>query len=205
MSKWLIYKLQNPKGGTYIGCTSNIVRRLKQYKGMLSVIQKQRRLYESLMEHGFNNHKLEMLEECEGDYLGAESREMFWIRTNMSNFSKWPKMNGLNLTNGGGGALGHIGSLKGMNRPRHVCEKISIGKSGIKASETHRKNISESHIGAVSPKRKAIYQVDLNGNIINEYDSISEASKKHNCSASCIVRVLKREYPNYKGVIFKYK
>ena len=31
----------------------------------------------------------------------ANGKEIFWIRSYMSNYSKWPEMRGLNLTDGG--------------------------------------------------------------------------------------------------------
>lgn len=57
-----IYKITNPKGKIYIGQSIDIERRFKEYKGVYC--KNQRKLYYSLKKYGWENHKFEVIEEC---------------------------------------------------------------------------------------------------------------------------------------------
>jgi predicted GIY-YIG superfamily endonuclease len=54
-------------------------------------------------------------------------------------------------------------------------------------------------------KRKRVLELDLNGNIINEYISISEAAKKTNSDAANISRVCNGKLNKTNNKIFKFK
>jgi hypothetical protein len=59
---FIIYKLTNPKGGIYIGATSNLRNRLKTYSGGgIRAIKNQTNLYSSIKKWGMENHKVEIL------------------------------------------------------------------------------------------------------------------------------------------------
>ena len=58
----VIYKITNPKGGIYIGSTTNFERRMSNYKNDKSIGQS--KLHNSLQKYGFKNHKTEILYEC---------------------------------------------------------------------------------------------------------------------------------------------
>ena len=105
MKKWTIYKITNPMGQVYIGKTSSFRDRMDRYR-TIKKYERQRLIYESIKEFGFDNHVIEIIESFESDDIHAQGREIFWIRTFMSNFNKFPIQNGLNLTDGGAGALG---------------------------------------------------------------------------------------------------
>ena len=86
-----IYKITNPKGEIYIGCTINWDRRLYEYKNLK--VKGQSKIYHSLLEFGWSNHKFEIIEECIIDKL--YEREIFYI-------IKFDSVeNGLNLRLGG--------------------------------------------------------------------------------------------------------
>lgn len=104
MYKWTIYKIINPKGRIYIGKTNNFKKRLGDYRNVNCSNQKL--VYKSLKKYGFQNHKIEIIEEFESGVEYCNGKEMFWIRSNMSNIYKYPKQNGLNLTDGGCGRTG---------------------------------------------------------------------------------------------------
>lgn len=53
-----IYKITSPSGKLYIGQSINIKRRFNYYKGLHC--KKQIKLYNSLLKHGFENHKCEV-------------------------------------------------------------------------------------------------------------------------------------------------
>jgi hypothetical protein len=59
--------------------------------------------------------------------------------------------------------------------------------------------------GRYSTMVKPIYQYDLDNNLINEFYSISEASRQLNISTGWIVMNLKKNSKSCKNFIFKYK
>ena len=61
-----VYKITNPKGQIYIGSSSNIKQRFRNHKTMERY---QRKLHESFIKYGVENHKFEVIEECEVDDL----------------------------------------------------------------------------------------------------------------------------------------
>ena len=69
-----IYKITNPKGRIYIGQSNNIERRFKDYKRSLK--KQQIRLYNSIKNYGYENHKFEVIEECSINLLNE--RERYW-------------------------------------------------------------------------------------------------------------------------------
>jgi group I intron endonuclease len=72
----VIYKITNPKGKVYIGCTIDFKRRLSEYRRLN--IRGQVKLYNSLIKYKFNNHMFEVIEECDESIL--HEREIYWIK-----------------------------------------------------------------------------------------------------------------------------
>lgn len=70
-----IYKITSPSGKVYIGQSSNINQRLKDYKKTIHC-KGQVRLYNSLIKYGFDNHMFEVIEYCGFDELNK--RERYW-------------------------------------------------------------------------------------------------------------------------------
>ena len=105
ITDWVIYKITSPSGRVYVGKTSNFKRRISQYRCLACVCQWV--LLRSFKKYGFENHIIEVIEEFNSDIKYADGKEMMWIRSLMTNFSKWGKItNGLNLTDGGEGRVG---------------------------------------------------------------------------------------------------
>lgn len=72
----VIYKITNPKGKIYIGCTIDFKRRLSEYR-RLGIVG-QTKLYNSLIKYGYDNHKFEIIEECNDKIL--HEREIYFIK-----------------------------------------------------------------------------------------------------------------------------
>lgn len=73
-----IYKITNPQGKIYIGQSVDIERRIRSYK--YGRCYAQPKLYESIDNFGFENHKIEVIEECKienTNYL--LEKEAYWI------------------------------------------------------------------------------------------------------------------------------
>lgn len=75
MKKIGIYKIISPSGKIYIGQSSNIDQRIKNYIKTIHC-KGQIRLYNSLIKHGFENHLFEIIEYCSIEQL--DIRERHW-------------------------------------------------------------------------------------------------------------------------------
>ena len=64
------------------------------------------------------------------------------------------------------------------------------------------KHLSEE---AKAKKYKAVIQLDKEGNTVNEYKSVKEASNKVNISSTHIVSALRGRSKSAAGFIWKYK
>ena len=62
-----IYKITNPKGAIYIGSSIEIEVRFSRYKKM--ACKTQPKIYNSLLKYGVENHKFEVIQECDVDEL----------------------------------------------------------------------------------------------------------------------------------------
>jgi group I intron endonuclease len=71
----VIYKITNPNGKIYIGCTIDWKRRFSEYRRLSMVGQ--RKLYNSLKKYGYENHVFEIIEEC--DEIMLHEREIYYI------------------------------------------------------------------------------------------------------------------------------
>lgn len=70
-----VYKIISPTGKIYIGETTSLKRRCKDYLTP-NKIKKQRAIYNSLMKYGVERHVLEIIEVCDKNEL--LERERFW-------------------------------------------------------------------------------------------------------------------------------
>lgn len=130
---WVIYKILSPTNKVYIGVTSNYKKRYAYYKN--NNISGQKKLFASFNKHGFYNHSFEVIDTLVGTLSQALSKEMFWIRTYMSNCVKYPEMNGMNLTDGGQGTIGYKASDELKKRLSDYHKKNpSRGMKGKKLS-----------------------------------------------------------------------
>ncbi len=126
IKNWVIYKITSPSGRIYIGKTSNLHNRLNAYRRHNCMFQKA--LLNSFNKYGFNNHKFDIIDEFCNNISYANGKEIFWIRTFMCNFSKWPKMRGLNLTDGGEGMVGWKPSEDTINKMKEIHKNRSPEK-----------------------------------------------------------------------------
>lgn len=161
--EWWIYRISSPSGKIYIGITSNMDKRMSVYRSDFAHGKsKQTLIYNSIKKYGFPAHELKIIDNFKGNNSQAKSKEMFWIRTYMSNRKKYPEQKGLNLTDGGDGTRGYKMSPEAIERIRQA----KIGKKqnpeavarraakqvGRKMNFTHftpefRKMVSERNTG----------------------------------------------------------
>ena len=217
-----IYKITNPEGKVYIGCTKDLERREHNYK--LKKCFSQKLIYESILFYGWGKHKFEVIEITEDLIL----REKYWIKK-LDTYNE-----GLNGNKGGGGPTIHskttrlkiskMGSLnKGKRSISHRKGKklnkehklnISMGRKGIpshrkgkKLSEEHKLNISKGKKGVPNPNNaKVILQYDKDNNFIAEHPSIEQAAISVNGNPTAINNALRKGgEATSSSYIWKYK
>jgi len=76
MIKIGIYKITNPQGEIYIGCTVDWERR--QYEYLNLKVKGRSKIKDSLIKFGTINHKFELIEECNKEEL--YEKEIFYIQ-----------------------------------------------------------------------------------------------------------------------------
>jgi group I intron endonuclease len=118
-----IYKITSPSNKIYIGKSIDILKRRKQYSKLYC--KTQTHLYNSFIKHGFDEHKFEIL--CECDRTELNDLEIYYIKL----FQSFDSEHGLNLKAGGEG---------GGTHSKETRLKIS---EGIKKSE---KSFKRGHI-----------------------------------------------------------
>ena len=96
-------------------------------------------------------------------------------------------------------------SMKGKNNPMYgkkhsedTKRKISKKAKGRKLSEQQKKSISERAI------KKAVIQMDLSGNVLNEYQSIKEAASVVNAKPQNIGAVCLGKQKSCRGYLWRY-
>jgi hypothetical protein len=151
-----VYKITSPTGKIYIGQSVDIKKRWKDNYKTLNC-KGQTRLYNSLKKYGPENHKFEIIEECEVENL--IQRETYWKL-----FYKVLEIPSLCCKIDGNGG----------NLSQETKDKISEGmlKANIKRSKITKNNISKN-------KKRKIYQFDLNGKLITIWSSLKDAEKQH--------------------------
>jgi group I intron endonuclease len=148
-----IYKITSPTNKIYIGQSINIERRYKEYSK--SNCKNQTKLFLSIKKHGFENHKFEIIEEC--DVAILEERETYWKL-----FYKVLEIPSLCC---------RIDGISGY-LSQETREKISKGLLGNIKSEATKKLISDN-----MPNKKKVYQFNIEGELLNIWDSIKEVER----------------------------
>jgi group I intron endonuclease len=200
MKKSGIYKITNPKGEIYIGCSRNIHIRWMNYKNS-SKTAKQPKLNQSFETYGFENHIFEIIEDIE---VLLAKQEKYWIEF----YNSYNE--GLNSNPGGGGVEAHNENTKKLISEKG---KLNIGKrknshwKGKTRSEENKIKISQSKKGKpLLANNKPIIQYDKQGNFIQEYPSIEEAAKQIKGNPTAINNALKKgNNSTSSGYIWKYK
>lgn len=151
---WTIYRITNPEGRIYIGKTSDFKVRMRTYKSISGGgCNKQPILYNSLLKYGFDRHNVDILDSFNSTNSYANDKEMFWIRSFMSNLNKWRNGSGMNLNDGGGGNIGvrfynRVSPNKGKTgKPSSFLGKTHSEEAKKKLSDHFTKNPSRAMLG----------------------------------------------------------
>lgn len=220
-----IYKIVSPSNKVYIGQTVNYVQRFNSYKRLK--LNGQRKLLNSFIKYGVENHKFIILTECEPNELNSLEKHYSELYDSLG-------YNGLNIRECGGskGKLssetkqliskslkGNIVSdetrlkiskkLKG-NVPYNKGKKgiQSAWNKGIKQDESVKIKLSKLYSGKFGKdclSSKKIGQYDLDGVIIHQWYGAKEIERKMGYKCSVINRAARGERKTAYGFVWKYE
>jgi group I intron endonuclease len=187
-----IYKIINPKGKIYIGQSIDIERRFYEYQKKIRCYS-QKKLHNSLIKYGVDNHIFTIVEEC--DINSLNDRERYWqdyynvlteglnlLLTNST--QKSGEIHNETKDKISSSLIDYFDSLSDENK-KEIYGKSSlkrIGKLGNRKNsiltDEHRKKISESNKGRIfSDETKEKIRKSMLGRNITWGDKISESLK----------------------------
>ena len=172
-------------GKRYIGITSQANVKTRWHSGY--GYKQQRRFYSAIKHYGWDGFEHEVL--IEGlTKEEAEAKEVELI----AKFNTTAPEYGYNMENGGHVnkyteeqrkqmSLAHIGK-KASNETRKRISESHKGLSaawltGRKASKTTREKMSASKNGTGNPRARAVIQLDMDGNVLNRFETMNDAAR----------------------------
>lgn len=211
-----IYKVINPLGLIYIGQSEHCLRRYAR-----TSYRFQKLIHESILLHGFENHKFEIIERCAIDDL--DDRETFWIAFYDTcnpekglNSNTGGKKKGFKMTNSvkermSESKMGHTVPEATLNALmlRNAGNKYSLGR--IHSEET-KKKIGDGNKGKIiSIEQRLKTGLHLKKIVLNlengiYYDSLTDAYKcytfKKAITYSALRAQLRGQNKNYTSLIY---
>jgi len=187
-----IYKISSPTGKIYIGQSTNISRRWKNYKHVdnNNVGPK---LRNSLKKYGSENHKFEIIEECNVEHLNE--RETYW-KQHYINQLNWDKMLFCEIYDNSSGP-----------KSEETKQKISLSKKGKpsyrkgkKMSEESKLKISKGLKGR-TPWIKGLTHSDKTKKQMSEFWKGKRTGYDHPRSKAIIDPETGIEYPSLRACI----
>ena len=206
ITDWVIYKITSPSNRIYIGQSTQIDYRWNQYKYCNNTYNNYNPLINrSFLKYGWENHKFEIIEECDINIL--DEREIFWI--------KKYKNDGFNLTNhtDGGDTYYYEDKIKLIAESNKILKKGNKYCLGHKHSEKTKKRISEAvknsnhpHYGIPKPDyiRKKI-SIANSGKKNGMYGNHFEMSDSHKDNISKALKASKKFQSVMKSDEFRQK
>lgn len=225
---WVIYKITNPTGMIYVGLTRNFIKRMYDYSWRHGG-KGQPIIYNSIIKYGFKNHKVEKIDSFTSELEYANGREMFWIRSFMSNKNKWPEQNGMNLCDGGGivsaynlseksrrrmleSCKGRPSPQKGIPRSEEVKRQISLAKTGKpnankgrKLNKFSEKTKERMRVAGVKRAGRCVLIYNLANEFIKEVESLNAANRETGMTITAIKDICTGRSGSPRKFIFKFK
>ena len=198
-----IYKITSPSDRIYIGQSRDIYDRWENYKRYRA--KSQLRLHRSLVKYGWENHVFEIIEQCEKEVLSTQER--YW-----QEYYDVLSSSGMNCK------YEHIDGKKQI-----FCEEILNKFRNKRLTEDHKKKIGLSKVGKKRSlkmieflrermkkdqlfklKERPVQKLDLEGNILIEYESLKMAEREENIKTGSLCAIL-RGRQRFNQCIWKYK
>jgi group I intron endonuclease len=193
-----IYKITNPQGKIYIGKSTNLHKRIKEYS-ILSQIKGQPKIYNSIKKYGYENHLFEIIETCDKNIINE--KEIYWI-----NFYDSVTI-GLNLKQGGEGGNHHPETILKMRntklnkkQPWSIPQATIMGKAnkGKIRTEEFKTNIRLNN-------SKPVLQYDKQGNFIKIWECGFDAARFLGKPNSAISECCNGKRKTAYGYIWRFK
>lgn len=203
-----IYKIENLiNHKVYIGQSKQIEYRWKQHIDRAKNLEYKTHLYLAIRKYSLENFKFEIIEECLEDKLNE--REKYWI----AYYDSVNPQKGYNNTSGGEGG----GSYKyDINLVKEKWEEGKDLSTISKELGCNSKTTSEilKRIGLYSEEEilkrkylhitKKVYQYDLEGNFLKEFDSLHQAENLTGVQTYSINKCCNKEYKNSGNFIWRF-
>lgn len=203
-----VYKITNKvTGKVYIGITNQGAGARYRHHWYEARIGESAPIHRSMAKYGEENFTLEIIDFAD-TYEELKEKEKYWIKQ----YNSMDRTKGYNLTEGGDGTFGRMHS-------EETKEKIRQKAIGRKASEDTKKKMSEAQkkysdvhrkhadiIRILNQKPIAVY--DLEGNLIEEFDTTKQCAEKYGVSLTTIKYYCRSEQPKIfkkSNVIWRYK
>ena len=136
-----IYKITSPTNCVYVGQSIDIHKRWEAHKKLHKSACKNR-IYRSLMKHGVDSHRFEIIEMCMPERL--DELENYWI----THYNTFNTEHGLNLKDGGRKSKASVETRKKMSVNNH--------NRGKKLSEQHKLKFCYANKGKKRTKEQLI-------------------------------------------------
>ena len=223
---WSVYiHINKINGKMYVGITS--IDPIKRW-GKNGICYKTQNFWSAIEKYGWDNFKHIILYQNFTEEQ-AKYKEKLLIKL-FHTYINDEKSNGYNLTLGGDGTVGYFPSEKTKQKLRESHLGQKAWNKGLKyknprfskhlyerwENEEYRRKMSESHLGNKqseqtkmkisknSARAISVLKIDLKGNVIKEYNRITEAVQEgynsSSISSCCTERVL-----THKNYIWIYK
>lgn len=215
MSNTGIYKITSPTGKVYIGQSWDLMRRQYQYEKL--AIKSQRKLYSSLLKHGWPAHTFEVLmnvsenvtqqmfdqiEQAYIDYYRNNGYELLNLREGGSH-GKMSEESKEKRSKTQIGRSGVLAPAFGTKRTDEFKQKMSEVRKGRKvAPDVLKKRRTK---GVYNNMARAVLQYDTGGNFIKEYSFIGEAAACTNTHTPNISKCCSGKRKTTGGFVWKYK
>lgn len=223
-----VYKITSPSNKVYIGQSTNIRGRFIVYLRLECKLQI--KLYNSLLKHGINSHKFEIIEICDKKYLNNIER-YYQDRFNaikdglnlkytegILNKGKYSDESRMKMSKSKSGRklseetrLKMSNSHKQRNFTDEYKKKLSEFMKSRPISAETRKKLSDANKGKLIPieqrskTSKAVLKYDKNMNFIKEYYGLLEAERQTGVARQSIRLCSNGKLKSSGGFIWKIK
>ncbi len=200
-----IYLMTNQINGLqYVGQTSlTIEARMIGHKHEAKVCIPNVYFVRAMHKYGFENFKVEVLEECQDDQL--DEREIYWIAEYDTFLGP-----GYNSTRGGRGNKKFLNTdildlwNSGYSR-QEIANKLNCNPTTV-TNSLRALNISpkavRSRAQSLICKKKEVLQYNLLGELVATYPCVDDAAKINNCNSGIIRAVCNHHLPTAIGYIW---
>lgn len=195
---YTVYKHISPSGKVYIGIT----KRKPEYRWNKGKGYRKDQLlfYRAIKKYGWDNFTHEIL------YTGLSEKDAKNIEISLIRQYKSLRMS-YNITDGGDGGRGLHNKRKKMSDETKL--KMSKSRKGLLAGNKnpmygrHETNPAYGKFGKEHPASKKVYQYDLLGNFIKEWDCLSDVQRHLNILVTHITACCNGRQKTAGGYIWK--